>query len=65
LKCDKVGGDIVDGFDDLNSIIKPFSGDLTNNKLLIIRKKLQKMAPFAVFLISIHFLLNPSNSGLS
>ena len=40
LECDRVGGDIVNGFDNLNSIIKPSSGDLTNNKLLIIRKKL-------------------------
>ncbi len=40
LKCDRVRGDIVYGFDNLNSIIKPSSGDLTNNKLLIIRKKL-------------------------
>ncbi len=40
LECDRVRGDIVDGFDDLNSIIKPSSSDLTNNKLLIIKRKL-------------------------
>jgi len=64
LKCDKVRDDTIDGFDGLNNIIKPFSSDLTNNKLLIIRRKLQKMVPFAIFLVFIHFFLNPSNGGL-
>jgi len=40
LKCDRVKGDIINEVNGLNSTIKPSNGDLTNNKLLIIRRKL-------------------------
>jgi hypothetical protein len=47
---DKVGG--------LNSITKPFSDDLMDNRLFVPRRKLKRMAFFAIFLVLIHFLLN-------
>ena len=40
LKCDRVRGDIINEVNSLNSIIKPFSNNLMDNKLLIIRRKL-------------------------
>jgi hypothetical protein len=50
---DKVGG--------LNSITKPFSDDLIDNGLFVPRRKLKRMASFAIFLVPIHFLLNHFN----
>jgi hypothetical protein len=53
---DKVGG--------LNNITKPFSDDLIDNGLFVSRRKLKRMASFAIFLVPIHFLLNPFNVRL-
>ena len=64
LKCDKVRYDVVDEFDDLNSIINPFNSDLIDNKLLVIRRKLEKMAPFAIFLVFTHLIFNSINNRL-
>jgi hypothetical protein len=64
LGCERVGYGVVDKVGGLNSIIKPFSGDLMDNRLFVTRGKLRKMAPFAIFLVPIHFLLYPFNSGL-
>jgi hypothetical protein len=64
LGCDRVGHGIVDKVSGLNSIIKPFSGDLMDNRFFVTRRKLRKMAPFAIFLVPIYFLLHPFNSRL-
>jgi hypothetical protein len=62
LWCDKVGDGIVDKVGGLDSIIKPFCDDLMDNTLFVARRMLRKMAPFAIFLAPIHFLLDPSTS---
>jgi hypothetical protein len=62
LGCDKVGDGIVDEVGGLDSIIKPFRDDLMDNTLFVARRMLRKMAPFAIFLAPIHFLLDPSTS---
>ena len=63
LKCDKVRYDVVDEFGGLNSIINTSNSDLIDNKLLVIRK-LRKMAPFAIFLVLIHFIFYSINNKL-
>ena len=60
LGCDKVGDGIVDEVGGLDSIIKPFHDDLMDNTLFVARRMLRRMAPFAIFLAPIHFLLDPS-----
>ena len=64
LKCDRVGDNVVNKFDSLNSIIKPFSYNLIDNILPIVKRKLKTITFFAVFLIYIHFIFDPLNSGL-
>jgi hypothetical protein len=64
LGCDRVEDDIVDEVDNLNNIIKPFNNDLIDNKLFIMKRMLNNMASFAIFLVSIHFPFNPFSSGL-
>ena len=64
LKCDKVRYDIVNEFGGLNSIINTSNSDLMDNKLLIIKRKLRKMAPFAIFLVLIHFIFYSINNIL-
>ena len=64
LRCGKVGGDAVDEVNGLNSTIKPFSVDLIDNRLLVIRERLNKWPPFAVFLVFNPFLFDPSNGRL-
>lgn len=64
LKCNKVRYDIVDEFGGLNSIINTSNSDLMDNKLLVIRRKLRKMAPFAIFLVLIHFIFYSINNRL-
>jgi hypothetical protein len=61
LGCDKVGDGVVDEVGGLNSIIKPFSDDSMNSTLFVARRMLRRMAPLAIFLAPIHFLLDPSN----
>jgi hypothetical protein len=53
---DKVGG--------LNSITKLFGDHLMDNRLFVLTRKLKRMASFAIFLVLIHFLLNPFNVRL-
>ena len=65
LRCDRVGDNVVNKFNGLNSIIKPFSYNLINNILPIIKRKLKTIAFFAVFLIHIHFIFDPLNSELT
>jgi hypothetical protein len=65
LGCDRVVHGVVDEVSGLNSITKPFSDDLMKNRLFVLRKKLKRMASFAIFLVLIHFLLNPFNVRLS
>jgi hypothetical protein len=65
LKCDRVGNNVVNKFNGLNSIIKPFSCDLIDNILLMVKRKLKTMALFAIFLIHIYFTFDSLNSGLS
>jgi hypothetical protein len=65
LGCDKVGDGIVDEVGGLDSIIKPFCDELMDNTLFVARTKPIKMAPFAIFLAPIHFLLDPSNGRRS
>jgi hypothetical protein len=60
LRHDKVGDGIVDEVGGLDSIIKPFCDDLMDNTLFVARRKLRRMAPFAIFLAPIYFLLDPS-----
>jgi hypothetical protein len=57
---DRVGDGVVDEVGGLDSIIKPFHDDLMDNTLFVARRMLRRMAPFAIFLASIHFLLDPS-----
>jgi hypothetical protein len=64
LGYNRIGHGVVDKVGGLNSIIKPFSGDLMDNRLFVTRGKLRKMALFAIFLVPIHFLLHLFNSGL-
>ena len=64
LGCDRVVHGVVDNVGGLNRITKPFSDDLMNNRLFVPRRKLKRMASFAIFLVPIHFLLNPFNVGL-
>jgi hypothetical protein len=64
LGCDKVGDGVIDEVGGLNSIIKPFSDDLIDNTLFVTRRMLKRMAPFAIFLAPIHFLLDPFNGRL-
>jgi hypothetical protein len=61
FRCDRVGGGVDDEVGGLDSIIKPFRNDLMDNTLFVTRRKPIKMAPFAIFLAPIHFLLDPSN----
>ena len=65
LKCNRVGNNVVNKFDGLNSIIKPFSYNLIDNILPIVKRKLKTIAFFAVFLIHIHFIFDPLNKGLT
>jgi hypothetical protein len=55
-----VGDGVVDEVGGLDSIIKPFCNDLMDNTLFVARRMLSKMAPFAIFLAPIYFLLDPS-----
>jgi hypothetical protein len=64
LKYDKVGDNVVNKFNSLNSSIKPFSYNLMDNILPIIKKKLKTMALFAIFFIHIYFIFDPLNSEL-
>jgi hypothetical protein len=64
LGCDRVVHGVVDKVGGLNSITKPFNDDLMDNRLFVARRKLKRMASFAIFLVPIHFLLNPSNVRL-
>ena len=64
LGCDRVMHGVVDKVGGLNSITKPFSDDLIDNGLFVPRRKLKRMASFAIFLVPIHFLLNPFNVRL-
>ena len=43
---------------------KPFSYNLIDNILPIVKRKLKTIAFFAVFLIYIHFIFDPLNRGL-
>jgi hypothetical protein len=65
LGCDRVGHSVVNKIGGLNSIIKPFSNDLMDNRLFVARRKLKRMASFAIFFVPIHFLLDPFNGILS
>ena len=65
LRCDRMGNDVVDIMGSLNSIIKLSCSDLLNDGLSVMRRKLGRLTPFAVFFVSINLLLDPSNSGLA
>ena len=62
---DKVGDDVVNEFGGLNSIIKPFSSDLTHDTLFIIRCELGRTTPFAIFLVLIYLFLDLGNCRLA
>jgi hypothetical protein len=62
LGTDRVGDDIVDEMGSLNSIVKLPSGDLVQNGLFVSIRKLGRATSFAVFLVYIKFLLDPTNS---
>ena len=64
LGCDRVVHSVANKVGGLNSITKPFSDDLRDNRLFVPRRKLKRMASFAIFLVPIHFLLNPFNGRL-
>ena len=64
MRYDRVRKGVVNGMGSLNSIIKLSNRDLMNNKQFIIKGKLKKTTPFAVFLISIYFLLNSAYGRL-
>ena len=64
LGTDRVGDDIIDEMGSLNSIVKLPSGDLAHNGLFVLIRKLERVTSFAVFLVCIKFLLDPTNSGL-
>jgi hypothetical protein len=64
LGCDRVVHGVVDKVGGLNSITKPFSDDLMDNRLFVPRRRLRRMASFAIFLVPIHFLFNPFNGRL-
>jgi hypothetical protein len=49
LGCDRVGHGVVDKVGGLNSIIKPFSDDLMDNRLFVARRKLRKNGPLCHF----------------
>jgi hypothetical protein len=55
-----VGDSVVDEIGSLDSIIKPLRDDLMDNTLLVARRMLRRMAPFAIFFAPIHLLLYPS-----
>ena len=63
LRCDRVRDGVIDEVSGLTSIIKLTNGDLIDNRLFIVRRKLRKTALIAVFLVFIHFLLYPFNGG--
>ena len=63
MGTEKVGDDIVDEMGSLNSIIKLPSGDLAHDRLFVSIRKLKRATSFAVFLVFIKFLLNPTNGG--
>jgi hypothetical protein len=65
LGYDKDRNYVIDEVDGLNSIIKPSNNDLVNKVLLVAIRKLERMTPFALFLIYIHFLHDPINGRLS
>ena len=64
MGTDRVRDDIVDEMGSLNSIVKLPSGDLAQNGLFVLIRKLGRATSFAVFLVYIKFLLDPTNSGL-
>jgi hypothetical protein len=58
LGCDRVGHGVVDKVGGLNSIIKPFSGDLMDNNFLLQGESLEKWPPLPFFLFpSISFFI--------
>ena len=61
---DKDRNYVINEVGGLNSIIKPSSNDLVNKVLLIAIRKLERMTPFALFLVYIHFLHDPINGRL-
>jgi hypothetical protein len=61
---DKDRNYVIDEVGGLNSIIKPSSNDLVNKVLLVTIRKLERMTPFALFLVYIHFLHAPINGRL-
>ncbi len=61
LGTDRVGDDIVDEMGSLNSIVKLPSGDLVYDGLFVLTRKLRRVISFAVFLVFIEFLLDPTN----
>ena len=63
MGTDRVGDDIVDEMGSLNSIVKLPSGDLAHDRLFVSIRKLRRATSFAVFLIFIEFLLDPTNGG--
>ena len=50
LGCNRRGEDVDDVMCSLNSIIKLSSSDLMHNRLFVTRKKLGRMATFAILL---------------
>ena len=64
LRCDRIRKNVVDEMGGLHSIITSSSGDLVNNGLFVTWRQLGGMPSFAVSTISIHLLLNSTNSGL-
>ena len=62
LRINRRGEDVVDEMGGLNSIIKLPSSDLADDRLLVMRRELGRMATFAVLLVQIHLLLDPADS---
>ena len=64
LGCDRTGKDVVDEMGGLHSIIKPPTGNMMNNWMLVNWRQFGRTSPFAVFFVSIHLLLDPPNGRL-
>ena len=65
FRYDRINKNVVGKVGGLNSIIKPSSNDLVNKVLLVAIRKLERMTPFALYLVYIHFLHDPINDRLT
>ena len=61
LRSDRTGDDGIDEIGGLDSIVKLSSGDLSNNRLLVMRRELGRTTSHVVFLVPVHLFFDSAN----